>query len=775
MRLAEHYARLVVLLRWLVLPVVGAITWAALTMLPGVASAGGGLASIAGAGGPVIQEQIDTARRFGLPLLTGTAVVQRDPRGLHPEAVQQAVLRAVEVDQRTLRTGLAPGRALYLALPLMNTPLLVPAAAERNTTLVTYLFTDPALGLSDQDQVTRDYAAQFDQPQDALIGVAGLIPTQAQQRALLESRLPWVEGATLAAIALIVGLAFRSVVAPLITLITAAVGYLLADRIIGWLAQAAEVTAPVEIQPIVIALMLGITTDYSIFFLSGARRRLRAGQTNPAATRDAVREYLPIVLTAGIIVAAGVAALIVADSELFRAFGPGLAVTVLVGLAVALALIPAMLAILGRWAFWPSGLGPAPEAGRGALSEDVDPEHETLPAPTRLVPLVRHRWLAAVLAAVVIFVLVMASLPLLGMRGAVSPVKSLPTDNPVRQATLAAATGFSPGILSPTGLIISAPGITNRPAALATLASQLQRQPGVDIVLSPVDQALASQLLGRPLPDQLGLFLAPDGGAARFLIVFHSDPLGATAVGQLRALRDAMPWLLATAALTNAQVSYIGNTAIGLTLLDQTRADVVRVAVAVALVNLVLLIVYLRALIAPLYLLASTVLAVGAALGLTTWLFQDVLGHDGLIFYVPFAAAVLLVALGSDYTIFSVGYIWDQARHRSLRQALAVAVPRSTRAITVAGVTLAASFALAALIPLAPFYELAFIMAIGVLIDAFIVRSLLIPALISMVGRTSGWPGKRLALPRIVITTYRSDPETPTDSQSQSRPNIESP
>jgi RND superfamily putative drug exporter len=755
MRLIEHYARLVVLLRWLVLPAVGVITWSALTMLPGVESAGGGLASIAGAGEPVIQTQIDVARRFGLPLLTGTAVVQRDPHGLPPQAVENAVLHAVEVDQRTFNTGLQPGRDLYLALPLLNTPLLVPAAAEHNTTVVTYLFTNPTLGLGGQERVARDYAAQFDRPHQALIGVAGLIPTQAQQRALLESRLPWVEGATLSAIALIVGLAFRSVVAPLITLITAAIGYLLADRVLGWLAQAAGVTAPVEIQPIVIALMLGIITDYSIFFLSGARRRLRAGQTNPAATQEAVREYLPIVVTAGIIVAAGVAALIVADSELFRAFGPGLAVTVLVGLLVAVVLIPAMLAILGRWAFWPAGLGPLPEAGRVALAETGDPEHEALPAPSRLVRLVRHRWVAAVLAAVVIFVLVIASLPLLGMRGAVSPVKSLPADNTVRQATTAAAAGFSPGILSPTGLIISVPGITNRTATLAALAGELQRQPGVDIVLSPADQALASQLLGRPLPDQVGLFLAPDGGAARFLVVFHSDPLGATAVGHLRALRDAMPRLLATAGLTNAQASYIGNTAIGLTLVDQARADVVRVAVAVALVNLLLLILYLRALIAPLYLLASTVLAVGAALGLATRLFQDVLGHDGLIFYVPFAAAVLLVALGSDYTIFSVGYIWDQARHRSLRQALAVAVPRSTRAITVAGVTLAASFSLAALIPLAPFYELAFIMAVGVLIDAFIVRSLLIPALISVVGRASGWPGKRLTPPPIALTAYR--------------------
>ncbi|HZE00774.1 MAG TPA: MMPL family transporter [Pseudonocardiaceae bacterium] len=228
------------------------------------------------------------------------------------------------------------------------------------------------------------------------------------------------------------------------------------------------------------------------------------------ATRAAVREYLPIVATAGIIVAAGVAALVVAESELFRAFGPGLAVTVLVGLLVAVVLIPAMLAILGRWAFWPYGLDAAPDAGRAALSPAaVDPKHEVIPPPTRVVRLIQHRWVAAVLTTVVIFVLVVASMPLLGIRGAVSPVKSLPADNPVRQATMAAAAGFSPGILSPTGLIVSGPGITDRPAALASLAGQLQRQPGVDIVLSAADQALVSRLLGRTPPDLVGLFLAP--------------------------------------------------------------------------------------------------------------------------------------------------------------------------------------------------------------------------------------------------------------------------
>ncbi|MDQ4009976.1 MAG: MMPL family transporter [Actinomycetota bacterium] len=762
MRLARGYATIVVRLRWLVLLAVAVGTWAALTMLPGVATAGGELSGIAAAGGPAIQAQLDAVQRFGLPLLTRTAVVQHDPDGLDPQATQRAVLRALEIDRRTLNTGLQPGRDIFLALPLVNSPQLVPAAGEQNTTIVTYLFANPTLGFSSQVKVAGEYAAGFDQPDDALVGVAGTIPTQVQARMILDRTLPLVEAATLVAIALIVGLAFRSVVAPLITLITAAVGYLLADRVIGWLAGVADLTVPVEIQPIVVALMLGITTDYSIFFLSGLRRRLRAGQTNPAATRDAVGEYLAIVMAAGVIVAAGVAALVVAESDVFRAFGPGLAVTVLVGLVVAVVMVPAMLAVLGRWAFWPYGLSSGPPSGPHAQpageSDPVDAAAGTVSvSPVVAVPttgaarLIRHRWISAVVAAGVIAGLAVASVPLSELRSGVSPVDTLPAGNQVRDAAAAAAAGFSPGILSPTGLIVSAPGITDRRAALTELAGQFKRQPGVDIVFGPGDPPLSDQpLLGQALPEQFGLFLAPGGGAARFLVVFDSDPLGATAVGHLRQLREAMPRLLATSGLAGAEVSYLGDTTIGLSLADQARADLVRVAVAVGLVNLVLLVLFLRALIAPLYLLVSNVLAVGATLGLTVALFQGQLGHDGLIFFVPFTAAVLLVSLGSDYTIFSVGYIWQEARRRPLPEALAVAVPRSTRAINAAGITLAASFAMLALIPLVPFRQLAFAMAVGVLIDAFIVRSLLVPALISLVGRASGWPGKRLARPRAV-------------------------
>lgn len=221
---------------------------------------------------------MEAAQRFGLPLLARTAVVQRDPEGLNPSTAARTVLLALEVDQRTLRTGVQPGQELIAALPLINTPALVPGAAEQNTTAITYLFADPSLGLGTQARVAEDYAGRIYGPDNALIGVTGTIPTLVAQGQVIGRWLPLVEAATLAAIALIVGLSFRSVIAPVVTLITAATGYLVADRVIGTLAEAVGVAAPGQLEPILVALMLGVTTDYSIFFLSGLRRRLDAGR-----------------------------------------------------------------------------------------------------------------------------------------------------------------------------------------------------------------------------------------------------------------------------------------------------------------------------------------------------------------------------------------------------------------------------------------------------------------------------------------------------------------
>jgi RND superfamily putative drug exporter len=168
----------------------------------------------------------------------------------------------------------------------------------------------------------------------------------------------------------------------------------------------------------------------------------------------------------------------------------------------------------------------------------------------------------------------------------------------------------------------------------------------------------------------------------------------------------------------------------------------VLVGAVVLALNVLLLAVFLRAAVAPLYLVASSLLSVAATLGLTTYVFQGFLGHSDLTYYVPFAAGVLLVSLGSDYNVFVVGRIWQEARRRPLREAIAVAAPRASRAIGIAGLALALSFAMLALVHVDGFRELAFMMGLGVLLETFVVRPLLIPALVSLFGDAGAWPSR---------------------------------
>ena len=255
--------------------------------------------------------------------------------------------------------------------------------------------------------------------------------------------------------------------------------------------------------------------------------------------------------------------------------------------------------------------------------------------------------------------------------------------------------------------------------------------------------------------------MTPDQAAARYLLVLDSAPLGATAIKNLSQLRTELPALLDEAGLGDAVVSIGGDTALSSVVVQETTDDLLRISLAALLANLFMLVVFLRAFVAPFYLLASSVLALCAALGLTVLFFQTFLGQDGITFYVPFAAAVLLVSLGSDYNIFAVGHIWQLAGRRTLKRAIAASIPQSTRAITSAGCALAASFGLLALVPLRPFRELGFAMAVGILIDVLIVRALLVPSLLTIVGPVSGWPSKRLRRRQQAVT-----PRTPSPGRS---------
>jgi RND superfamily putative drug exporter len=314
-------------------------------------------------------------------------------------------------------------------------------------------------------------------------------------------------------------------------------------------------------------------------------------------------------------------------------------------------------------------------------------------------------------------------------------IRGLPRDSEARAAYAQAARGFAPGVLSPTVVLVEQPGVARLRAGLRRLQRGIGRLPGVALVVGPAQQ---------PTGARLGAVLSTGGDAARLLVVFDADPLGASGIRRLQRLRARLPGLVEDAGLGGAQTSIAGDTALAEETVRLTGDDLARVAPVALVVVFLVLAAFLRALVAPLYLVGASVLALAASLGITVYVFQDLLDHGELTYYVPFVAAVMLVALGSDYNVFLTGRIWQEARSRPLREAVAVGGARAASAITVAGIVLALSFALLALVPLRPFRELAFAMSCGLLIDAFVVRTLLVPALITIVGPRSDWPGGRL-------------------------------
>lgn len=254
------------------------------------------------------------------------------------------------------------------------------------------------------------------------------------------------------------------------------------------------------------------------------------------------------------------------------------------------------------------------------------------------------------------------------------------------------------------------------------------------------------------------------------MLIQQTDPLGPTAINQVNTLRAALPALARAAGLRGVRFEVGGETALAGEAIQATTSSLWRIGVVISVLIVILLGIFLRALAAPFYLLAASGLALLCALGLTVWIFQGLLGYKGLVYYVPFAVAVLLVSLGSDYNIFVVGRIWEEARRRPLREAVTAAVPRASRAITTAALALAAGFAMLALVPLAQFREIAVAMVLGILIDAFVVRSLLVPALVILFGAAGRWPGRSYRPGQGQDRPVQPQPADPASHASQARP-----
>ncbi|HEY2477237.1 MAG TPA: MMPL family transporter [Solirubrobacterales bacterium] len=693
------WARLLVIAAW----IAGAAL--ATSQLPsGLGNESAELGSLLPRSSQAIEVEERALRNFGFPLISRSMVVAHKEGGFDPGEARAGLRYIARADE---------GGSGLKAVPFAaeGRPL---EGGRIGDTMLVYLYASP----SNLVGASEGFAAGLRRATGAETAhLTGAYPAAAAEANLVDEHLLWVEIATVVLVVGILLIYFRSVAIPLLCLAGVGLAYLVSDRLLGVVAERFGLPIPEEVQPVIVALLFGVLTDYLVFFVSGFRARLERGDSAVAAASAVTGELLPVVSTAALMIAGATMTLSLSGVDFLSAFGPAMAISVLVAAFVSLTFLPACLAILGRFVFWPHRLEVA----------ENEPAADDGAAPTtrgRVVGLgARHPIVVTVLC---LLVLLAAASGLRDLELGNPILRGLPTTTQTRQGYDEASQAFGPGVLGPTMLVVEGNGVGADPAALASLQERIEAQPGVSSVVGPTEQ------LPAPVP---AVFVSDDGNAARYLIVLDADPDGPVAPEILARLEERLPTLLAQSGLHGASFGVTGDTTVGHELTEDTWQGGLKVAPAALAVLLLLLWALLRSRTAPLYLVGSSLLVVAAALGLTVYVFQGLLGYNEIAFFVPVATAILMLALGADYNVFLVSRIWREAEHRDLREAVRTAGSRASSAIGLAGLILALSFAAVWLIPIAAFRELAFAMFVGLMLDTWLARPLLVPALVSLFGR----------------------------------------
>jgi RND superfamily putative drug exporter len=253
-------------------------------------------------------------------------------------------------------------------------------------------------------------------------------------------------------------------------------------------------------------------------------------------------------------------------------------------------------------------------------------------------------------------------------------------------------------------------------------------------------EAMASQ--SPELKALEGAFVSPDKTASRSYIILKTDPYATNSLANIRKLRDQASNILAANGLSYMKAGLGGSTAEFADIQTSINQDFLKVMLIVVAGVMLIFMILLRSIIAPLYLMATVVISFGSTLGIVTLLFQDALGQNGILYMIPIILFVLLIALGADYNIFLSSRIREESGKLGILEGIRVASSKTGGIITACGIILAGTFATLVFAPMQLMAQVGVAVAIGILLDTFIVRALLVPAIATLIGRGNWWPSK---------------------------------
>lgn len=298
-----------------------------------------------------------------------------------------------------------------------------------------------------------------------------------------------------------------------------------------------------------------------------------------------------------------------------------------------------------------------------------------------------------------------------------------------------------------SGLDRIIPGLERLRRALARGASLLEEsglipEPTGDV---PVTASLVEAF--PKLKEQLAFFVGDGGRATRVFVILDEQPYHRGSLTAADRITEIAHLSLRESPLRTGRIRVTGASPFFADISRVTASDTRVIVIAVTLGVFIVLVLLLRSILAPLYLVATVLFSFAATLGLTAFVFQVLLGEEGLVWWLPLFLFVTLVALGADYNIFLMGRIREEAHKTDTRKAVATGLAATGHVITSAGLILAGTFAALLAAPFEGMVQLGFAATLGLLIDTFIVRSLMVPSIAVLAGSASWWPSARARQP----------------------------
>ncbi|TYP79536.1 MMPL family transporter [Paenibacillus methanolicus] len=667
----------------------------------------------------IIKEQFPS--ESGLPAL----IVWHRDSGLTAED-----LAAVQGLAQQLTDSPVEGQSSTVPLHQMPVDALRAQVSEDGTTLIQPMFFDESADaevmessleqiktLGDEAAGAKPFEAETDggELSARITGPAGIA---VDASALFSGADVSLLIATVVIVLVILLAIYRSPILALIPLVGVAFAYAVTSPLLGWMAGEGWITVDSQGISIMTVLLFGAGTDYCLFLISHFRTELTRHENKLTALIHAIKDATGAVAMSGFTVVLSLLALLLAEYGAYHRFAVPFSLSIFIMGIASITLVPALLSVFGRASFFPF-IPRTPEMKRERAIRKGKPVPKETPqrgfgqAIGGLVT--RKPWTVTIVSVVILGALA-------GFAPAINYnydiLSSFPKTMDSREGNDLIGEAFSPGSLAPVTVVVDTEGKD------VNLASVFE-----------ADDKIAS-VSGKP---ESG---ATEPNLQSYSITLAMNPYSLDAMSYIPELQARAENELKASGIAEPRVWVGGQTAEQhdtKTVGDQDRNLIIPV---VTVLIALLLLVYLRSFVAMLYLIATVLLSYGAALGLGWIIIHYLMGADGIQGSIPLYAFVFLVALGEDYNIFMISSIWQKRKTMPLRQAIREGVADTGGVITSAGLILAATFAVLATLPIQVLVQFGIITAIGVLLDTFVVRPFLVPAITVLLGKTAFWPGR---------------------------------